>query len=188
MDGASVEPSSQTRSVRLEDIGAQLEVRRHPGARRLTLRVSRTRRAVIVTLPLQCDLDEAGTFLNRHIDWVRARLDSLPNHVPFEDAAAMPLRGEPHTIAFTGRRAHAHRLDRAQKTQRPTIVVPGRARISLPTARRAGFSTKRGAISRKRRPPCAACCRSRRNALSSAIRRAVGDRARRRARCRSPGA
>jgi predicted metal-dependent hydrolase len=40
------------------------------------LRVSRTRRAVIVTLPLQCDLDEAGTFLNRHIDWVRARLDS----------------------------------------------------------------------------------------------------------------
>ena len=71
----------KARSVRLEDIGAQLEVRRHPSARRLTLRVSRTRRAVIVTLPLQCDLDEAGSFLNRHIDWVRARLDSLPNHV-----------------------------------------------------------------------------------------------------------
>ena len=41
-------------------IGAPIEVRRHPKARRLTLRVSRTRRAVIVTLPVQCDLDEAA--------------------------------------------------------------------------------------------------------------------------------
>src|SRR5215469_9195608 len=99
----AIDLSSKSRSVRLEDIGAQLEVRRHPGARRLTLRVSRTRRAVIVTLPLQCDLDEAGSFLNRHIDWVRARLDSLPNHVPFVDGAVMPLRGEPHLISFSGK-------------------------------------------------------------------------------------
>jgi predicted metal-dependent hydrolase len=117
--------SSKSRSVRLEDIGAQLEVRRHPGARRLTLRVSRTRRAVIVTLPLQCDLDEAGTFLSRHIDWVRARLDSLPNQVPFEDEAAMPLRGEPHTISFTGcNRTPLITIDRI-KAQRPMILVPG---------------------------------------------------------------
>jgi predicted metal-dependent hydrolase len=119
------ELSSQTRSVRLEDIGAQLEVRRHPGARRLTLRVSRTRRAVIVTLPLQCDLDEAGTFLNRHIDWVRARLDSLPNRVPFENAATMPLRGEPHRIAFTGdKRTRIITID-GETGKRPTIIVPG---------------------------------------------------------------
>ncbi|RUP07849.1 SprT family zinc-dependent metalloprotease [Hyphomicrobium sp.] len=121
----AIDLSSKSRSVRLEDIGAELEVRRHPGARRLTLRVSRTRRAVIVTLPLQCDLDEAGTFLNRHIDWVRARLDSLPNHVPFEDAAAMPLRGVPHTISFTGnRKTRLISVDDRQGT-RPTIIVPG---------------------------------------------------------------
>lgn len=119
------ELSSQPRSVRLEDIGAQLEVRRHPSARRLTLRVSRTRRAVIVTLPLQCDLDEAGTFLNRHIDWVRARLDSLPNHIPFEDRAAMPLRGEPHRIAFTGGTGtRIISIDRETR-KHPTILVPG---------------------------------------------------------------
>jgi predicted metal-dependent hydrolase len=121
----AIDLSSKTRSVRLEDIGAQLEVRRHPGARRLTLRVSRTRRAVIVTLPLQCDLDEAGSFLNRHIDWVRARLDSLPNHVPFEDSAAMPLRGIPHTISFSG--SPRSRLITIEKrgSQRPSILVPG---------------------------------------------------------------
>jgi predicted metal-dependent hydrolase len=100
-------------------------VRRHPAARRLSRRVSSTRRAVIVTLPPQCDLDEAGTFLNRHIDWVRARLDSLPDRVPFEDGAAMPLRGEPHTIAFTGAaRTRIISIARAND-QRPTIVVPG---------------------------------------------------------------
>jgi predicted metal-dependent hydrolase len=122
----AIDLSSKSRSsVRIEDIGAQVEVRRHPGARRLTLRVSRTRRAVIVTLPLQCDLDEAGTFLNRHIDWVRARLDSLPNHVPFEDAAAMPLRGTPHAISFTGNpRTRVITIDNRQG-RRPSIIVPG---------------------------------------------------------------
>ncbi|MEQ1718690.1 MAG: SprT family zinc-dependent metalloprotease [Hyphomicrobium sp.] len=94
--------SLRKRSGGIEDVGAHVEVRRHPGARRLTLRVSRTRRAVIVTLPLQCDLDEAGTFLSRHIDWVRERLDSLPDPVPFAHGKAMPLRGEPHDIVFTG--------------------------------------------------------------------------------------
>ena len=54
--------SSRKRSVAIEDVGARVELRRHPAARRLTLRVSRTQRAVIVTLPLLCDLDEAGSF------------------------------------------------------------------------------------------------------------------------------
>lgn len=94
--------SLRKRSDGIADVGARVEVRRHPGARRLTLRVSRTQRAVIVTLPLQCDLDEAGSFLERHIDWVRERLDSLPQVVPFAHGMAMPLRGEPHDIVFTG--------------------------------------------------------------------------------------
>ncbi|MET1046736.1 MAG: SprT family zinc-dependent metalloprotease [Hyphomicrobium sp.] len=120
----AIDLSSKSRPVRLEDIGAQLEVRRHPGARRLTLRVSRTRRAVIVTLPLQCDLDEAGSFLNRHIDWVRARLDSLPNHVPFEHASAMPLRGVPHIINFTGA-ARTRLVTIDKRAPLPSILVPG---------------------------------------------------------------
>ncbi|MDO9384044.1 MAG: SprT family zinc-dependent metalloprotease [Hyphomicrobiaceae bacterium] len=87
----------------IHELNAPIEVRRHPGARRLTLRVSRTRRAVIVTLPVQCDLDEAGTFLHRNMAWVRERLDSLPVPVPFHDGAFMPLRGETHRIVFPGR-------------------------------------------------------------------------------------
>lgn len=85
---------------RFGDLGAPVEVRRHPKARRLTLRVSRTRRAVIVTLPTQCDLGEAGSFVHRNIDWVRERLCSLPEPVPFRDGVCMPYRGTPHRIVF----------------------------------------------------------------------------------------
>ncbi len=84
----------------IENLGAPVEVRRHPAARRLTLRVSRTRRAVIVTLPVQCDIDEAGTFINRNIAWVRERLESLPSAVDMRDGVFIPLRGAAHRIVF----------------------------------------------------------------------------------------
>lgn len=89
----------------LGELGADVEVRRHPAARRLTLRVSRTRRAVIVTLPMQCDLLEAGSFLRRNLAWVRERLGSIPQAVPFEHGAVVLLRGEPHRLVFTGARS-----------------------------------------------------------------------------------
>ena len=71
--------SSKTRSTRVEALDveglpAPVEVRRHPTARRMTLRVSRTRHAVILTVPLQCNLADAGNFLHTHLDWVRGHL------------------------------------------------------------------------------------------------------------------
>ncbi|MGD9783601.1 MAG: M48 family metallopeptidase [Hyphomicrobiaceae bacterium] len=86
----------------IQDIGAPVEIRRHPAARRLTLRVSRTQRAVIVTLPMKCDIGEADTFLDRNIDWVRERLGSLPEPVPFVHDAIIPLRGAPHRLVYAG--------------------------------------------------------------------------------------
>ena len=68
----------------------------------MTLRVSRTKRSVIVTVPMQCDLDTAGLFLSRHIDWVRDKLGNLPLPVPFADGAVMPVRGVFHRLRFTG--------------------------------------------------------------------------------------
>lgn len=89
---------------RFEALGARLEVRRHPKARRMTLRVSRTQRAVVVTLPSQCELGEANSFVERHIDWVRERLGAIPEPVPLVNRALIPLRGAPHRIVFCGRR------------------------------------------------------------------------------------
>jgi hypothetical protein len=93
---------ARTAALEVQGIGVPVEVRRHSNARRLTLRVSKTRRAVIVTLPASCRIEEAGKFLTTNIDWVRERLGSVPEPVPLADGAAVPLRGRPHAIAFTG--------------------------------------------------------------------------------------
>ena len=95
-------PSSQRLSV--QGLNDPVEVRRHPAARRMTLRVSRTSRSVIVTLPVGCDLAQAGSFLNSHLDWVRERLCNLPENIAFRSGSIVPLRGIPHQIAEVGPR------------------------------------------------------------------------------------
>ncbi len=114
------------REIRMKGIPAPVEVRHHPAAQRMTLRVSRTRRAVFVTLPMQCDLEQAGQFLSRHIDWVNARLGSLPEPIPFTDGATIPLRGIPHTISFLGHTQRGRRVVSIEETPRGrTLVVSG---------------------------------------------------------------
>ena len=90
------------RRLDLKGLTAPVEVRHHSGARRLTLRVSKTKRAVIVTVPAACRMDEAGRFLESNIDWVRERLGHVPEPVPFEDGARIPVRGQLCRICFTG--------------------------------------------------------------------------------------
>lgn len=93
---------ARTAALQVQGIGVPVEVRRHAGARRLTLRVSKTRRAVVVTVPSGCRIEEAGRFLKTNIEWVRERLGSVPEPVPLADGATIPLRGHPHAISFTG--------------------------------------------------------------------------------------
>jgi predicted metal-dependent hydrolase len=90
--------------LEVHGLAEPVEVRRHPAARRMTLRVSRTQRAVIVTLPMQCDLKQAGDFLSTHLDWVRERLTTMPAPEPFADGGLVMLRGVPHRIIFLGPR------------------------------------------------------------------------------------
>lgn len=92
--------ASAAEELSISGVKAPIEVRRHPKARRMTLRVSRTRRAVIVTLPPQCDINQAGTFLNSNIEWVQKHLGTLPQPVAFQSGVVVPLRGEMHEVEF----------------------------------------------------------------------------------------
>ncbi|MFG1462727.1 SprT family zinc-dependent metalloprotease [Xanthobacter sp. DSM 24535] len=73
-------------------------VRRHPTARRLTLRVRTASRDVTLTAPPHVPLATANAFVQRHLDWVRARLVRLPQRVPFVPGEIIPVRGIPHRI------------------------------------------------------------------------------------------
>jgi predicted metal-dependent hydrolase len=107
-------------------IGVPVEVRRHSGARRLTLRVSKTRRAVVVTVPNQCRMDEAGRFLKSHIDWVRERLGRVPAPVPFVDGATIPLRGALHRLCFAGPRRGTPVVSAESSGDMPRLTVSGK--------------------------------------------------------------
>jgi predicted metal-dependent hydrolase len=91
----------RTSALAIKGLEAQVEIRRHPAARRLTLRVSQTRRAVIVTVPARCRMDEAGSFVHRNLDWVRERLGNLPVPAPLADGMALPIRGDRHVVRFS---------------------------------------------------------------------------------------
>ncbi|OYX15215.1 MAG: metal-dependent hydrolase [Rhizobiales bacterium 32-66-8] len=84
--------------LRLDDEVVRVTVRRHPSARRLTLRVRAATRDVTLTAPTHVSLASAEAFAARHVAWVRARLVRLPQTVPFEDGQVIPLRGVPHRI------------------------------------------------------------------------------------------
>jgi len=125
--------ASATAHTSIPGLDTPVEMRRHPSARRMTLRVSRTKRAVIVTVPMQCNLDDAGQFLARHIDWVRDRVGKLPRPVPFVDGAVVPLRGVYHRLRFsghTGQRALVELVAFNPAGTGPEIVVHGNPRYA----------------------------------------------------------
>lgn len=95
-----------SKEITVVGLEAPLELRRHAAARRLTLRVCHTRRAVIVTLPAYSTVSEASRFLNEHLDWIKDKLAALPAPVPFRDNCIVRYRGEDHVVQFVGQTRH----------------------------------------------------------------------------------
>jgi predicted metal-dependent hydrolase len=76
----------------------QIEVKRHPAARRYTLRVRETSRNIILTMPTRGSLGQAKSFAERNIGWIETRLKRLPEAIPFVAGEEVPLRGISHRI------------------------------------------------------------------------------------------
>ncbi len=115
MQQSYVQLGEQQEDLTIIGLDAPVEVRRHPTARRLTLRVSPTKRTIILTLPNTCNLEEAGTFVVNNLDWLQERLAALPEARPFDDGVEIPLRGRSHRIKFvdTNRRGQIVWVEKA---------------------------------------------------------------------------
>ena len=85
--------SPRVEALKVEGLQATVQVRRHPTARRMTLRVSRTKHAVLMTVPLQCSLADAGNFLHTHLDWVRQHLGAVPAPISLDGGEILHLAG-----------------------------------------------------------------------------------------------
>jgi predicted metal-dependent hydrolase len=91
------------RSLRVsEELDCPLELRRSRRATRFSLKVSYTERVAILTLPYHVSTEEARSFLNRHLDWLKRQIDRLPKPIPFAHGSIIPLRGQSHKIQFVG--------------------------------------------------------------------------------------
>jgi predicted metal-dependent hydrolase len=75
-----------------------VQVRRHPRARRYTLRIHAATREVVLTMPPRGSLKEARAFAERHGGWIASRLRRLPVAAPFRHGTIVPIRGLDHRI------------------------------------------------------------------------------------------
>ena len=179
---------ARTVALQVQGIGVPVEVRQHAGARRLTLRVSKTRRAVVVTVPSGCRIEEADRFLKTHVDWVRDRLGRVPAPVPLADGATIPVRGSLHRIRFIGPAQGAPWwASRARRAACRASIVAGRPEHA---ARRLKDWLVGGGAQgprRARRLARAASSACAPGTSPCATRRRAGARARRTGCCRSPG-
>lgn len=76
----------------------EVTVRRHPRARRYTLRVRERDRAVVMTIPPRGSLRQAREFAEKNAGWIATRIKRIPGPVRFLDGATVPLRGVAHRI------------------------------------------------------------------------------------------
>ena len=79
--------------------------------------------APVLTVPRQGRWSEAEAFLNRHSDWLAARLKRVAKPVSFRAGALVPLRGVEHRIVPTG--TVRGRVETAHIDDQPALLVPG---------------------------------------------------------------
>jgi predicted metal-dependent hydrolase len=92
------QPEPQTIEIVFEQGIYPVQLRRHPQARRYTLRIQAATREAILTVPKRGNLKEAKAFAQKNGAWIAARLSRLPEGVSLCHGATVPLRGVPHRI------------------------------------------------------------------------------------------
>jgi len=81
----------------------EVTIRRHPRARRYTLRVRERDRAVVLTMPPRGSFRQAKDFAERNAGWIATRVKRIPDKAPFANGVEIPLRGVMHRIVHRPR-------------------------------------------------------------------------------------
>ena len=84
---------------RLKVAGAVVTLKVHRRARRVSLRLDRTRGEVIATAPTPRRLGEAVAFARERAEWIVERLAELPEAKPIKPGMRLKIFGEPVRLA-----------------------------------------------------------------------------------------
>jgi predicted metal-dependent hydrolase len=113
--------SAQVEKAELEIDGdiLPLILKRHRRARRMILRLDRRGTAIVLTMPYRATRKSALEFARTQARWIRSRLESELQHIPFAEGSIIPLRGRAHAIRLKeGRRGTV-------RVAAPTGEAPG---------------------------------------------------------------
>jgi predicted metal-dependent hydrolase len=80
---------------RLEVAGAVVTLKVNPRARRVSLRLDRTRRQIVATAPSPRRLAEAADFARDRAAWIADRLAELPDAAPLRPGLSLEVFGQP---------------------------------------------------------------------------------------------
>src|SRR5215218_6738851 len=86
---------SFTDGDQLEVAGAAVRLKINRRARRVSLRLDRTRREIVATAPSQRRLAEAAAFARERAGWIAERLAELPQTAPLSPGMVIDVFGQP---------------------------------------------------------------------------------------------
>lgn len=113
-------PSSTV--IQIDGAPVSVAVRVHARARSYRLSIPHSGGPVL-TLPPHGNWAEAERFLERHRNWLAARLHRAPVAASFSDGSLVPLRGVEHRIIGTGKLRG--RVEASETDGAPVLLVPG---------------------------------------------------------------
>jgi len=90
---------------RLEVAGTPVTLKVNRRARRVSLRLDRTRREIVATAPSQRRLPEAAAFARERAGWIAQRIAELPAATPLHPGLTLEVFGEPVRLEAGGGRA-----------------------------------------------------------------------------------
>ena len=90
---------------RLEVAGTPVTLRVNRRARRVSLRLDRTRREIVATAPSSRRLAEAAAFARERAGWIAERIAELPAATPLQPGMVLEVFGEPVRLEAGGGRA-----------------------------------------------------------------------------------
>jgi predicted metal-dependent hydrolase len=126
-----------------------LRLRRHPRARRISLRADARDGSIVLVLPPRASLDAGIGFARSQAGWIRRRLSALPPPMPFAPGATLDILGERVAIRHEpGVRGTARRDGAALIVGGDTGFVARRVRDHLRAEARRALAARADAMAR----------------------------------------
>jgi predicted metal-dependent hydrolase len=141
---------------RLEIAGAVVNLKVNRRARRVSLRLDRTRREIVATAPSPRRLSEAAAFARERASWIVERLAELPASPPIHPGLTLEIFGEPVRLEAGAGRARWHEAQNGEPARitamgegegyaRAVVLLIRRRAMAVLSERTAHYAARLGA-------------------------------------------